>query len=81
MIGAALLSHWRSRASDLERYAPAAPADLTVYDQALRGFRLDQRMSELAWSKQATGRVRGPESLMGRHVLREVLQARGFGLK
>lgn len=64
-----------------ERYAPAAPADLAVYDQALRGFRLDQRMSELAWSKQATGRVRGPESLMGRHVLREVLQARGFGLK
>jgi nitroreductase len=64
-----------------ERYTPAAPADLAAYDQALRGFRLDQLMSDLAWSKQATGRVHGPESLMGRHVLREVLQARGFGLK
>ena len=38
-------------------------------------------MSDIAWSRQATDRVRGPGSLMGRHVLREVLQAHGFGLK
>lgn len=64
-----------------ERYAPPALADVAAYDEALRAFRLDQLMSDIAWSRQATGRVRGPESLMGRHVLREVLQARGFGLK
>jgi hypothetical protein len=38
-------------------------------------------MSDVAWSKHATGRVSGPESLMGRHVLREVLQDLGFALK
>ncbi len=64
-----------------EQYAPPAPADIAAYDEALRAFRLDQLMSDIAWSKQATGRVSGPESLMGRHVLREVLQARGFALK
>lgn len=64
-----------------ERYAPPAPADIAAYDEALRAFRLDQLMSDVAWSRQATGRVRGPETLMGRHVLREILQARGFGLK
>jgi nitroreductase len=64
-----------------EQYAPPALADVAAYDEALRGFRLDQLMSDIAWSQQATGRVHGPDSLMGRHVLREVLQARGFGLK
>ena len=64
-----------------ERYAPPAPADIAVYDEALRAFRLDQLMSDVAWSQQASGRIHGPGSLMGRHVLREVLQTRGFGLK
>jgi hypothetical protein len=38
-------------------------------------------MSDIAWSRQATGRVRAPEPLMGRHGLREIRQARGFALK
>jgi nitroreductase len=64
-----------------ERYALPSAADVTRYDETLREFRLDQLMSDIAWSKQATRRVRGPESLMGRHVLREVLEGLGFPLK
>ena len=64
-----------------ERYAPAQADEVAAYDDALRVFRLDQLMSDIAWSRQATDRVRGPGSLMGWHVLREVLQAHGFGLK
>jgi nitroreductase len=64
-----------------ERYGLPPPADLKAYDEALRKFRLDQTMSDIAWSEQAMGRVRGPESLMGRHVLREALQGLGFALK
>ena len=64
-----------------ERYEPLSTAHLNAYDEALREFRLDQVMSDVAWSKHATGRVSGPESLMGRHVLRDVLQDLGFALK
>lgn len=64
-----------------ERYAPPPAADLAAYDETLRGFRLDQLMSDVAWTRQSSGRVSGPGSLMGRHVLRETLQALGFGLK
>lgn len=64
-----------------ERYSPAAPAGIAAYDETMREFRLDQSMSEVAWSRQAAGRVRGAESLMGRHALRETLQGMGFGLK
>jgi nitroreductase len=64
-----------------ERYEPLSTAHLDAYDEALREFRLDQVMSDVAWSKHATGRVSGPESLMGRHVLRDVLQDLGFALK
>ena len=64
-----------------ELYAPPSAGDVARYDQTLRAFRLDQSMSDIAWSKQAARRVRGPESLMGRHVLRETLEALGFALK
>ncbi len=64
-----------------ERYHTAEPSDIATYDDTLRGFRLDQSMSDQAWSEQAAGRVRGPDSLMGRHALRETLQSMGFGLK
>jgi nitroreductase len=64
-----------------ERYGLPSAADVKRYDETLREFRLDQLLSDIAWSKQATRRVRGPESLMGRHVLREVLEGLGFALK
>lgn len=64
-----------------ERYAAPSAADVARYDETLREFRLDQSMSDIAWSQQAARRVRGPESLMGRHVLRDVLKGLGFALK
>ena len=64
-----------------ERYSQAAPASIDAYDETLREFRHDQSMSDTGWSQQAASRVRGPESLMGRHILRETLQSMGFALK
>jgi nitroreductase len=64
-----------------EQYGAASQDALAAYDDLLRGFRADQLMSDLAWTRQATDRVRRADSLMGRHVLREILMARGFGLK
>jgi len=64
-----------------ELYAPPSAGDVARYDETLRAFRLDQSMSDIAWSRQAARRVRGPEPLMGRHVLRETLKGLGFALK
>lgn len=64
-----------------EQYGAASPAGFASYDNLLREFRSDQQMSDVAWTRQATDRVRRADSLMGRHVLREILQSRGFGLK
>lgn len=44
--------------------------------EALREFRLDELMSDIAWSGRTTGRVRGPESLMA-----EALQGPRLALK
>ena len=64
-----------------ERYGLPSAGEVARYNETLRVFRPDQLMSDIAWSRQATRRVRGPESLMGRHVLRETLEALGFALK
>jgi nitroreductase len=64
-----------------ERYDQADPADIASYDEAMREFRVDQLMSDIAWTRQAAGRVGSASGLMGRHVLRETLQAMGFALK
>jgi nitroreductase len=64
-----------------ERYGPVSPDDVAAYDATMRGFRHDQQMSDIAWSRQAANRVRDPEALMGRHALRDTLQKMGFGLK
>jgi len=64
-----------------ERYAPPAPEAIQGYDEVLREFRLDQLMSDIAWSRQAAGRVRSAQTLMGRHALRDTLQSMGFALK
>jgi nitroreductase len=64
-----------------EHYSPSSPEAYADYDETLRGFRLDQLMSDVVWTEQASGRVKSPDSLMGRHILRNVLQSRGFGLK
>lgn len=64
-----------------ERYNPPKPEDLAAYDESMRGFRSDQQMSDIAWSRQASNRIDNAGSLTGRHVIRETLQAMGFGLK
>ena len=65
-----------------ERYGGPPSADLVAaYDAALRGFQNEQGMAANGWSDIALQRVRGPESLSGRHRLRQALAARGFALK
>ncbi len=64
-----------------EEYEQASPTSFAAYDERLRGFRSGQNMNDIGWTEQAAGRVRDKDSLMGRHVLREILQSRGFGLR
>lgn len=61
--------------------APAPPEALVAYDRRLRSFQREQHMVERDWTEQASQRVRGAESIAGRHVLRDVLQRLGFQLK
>lgn len=58
-----------------------ASSAVGAYDVRLRAFQREQGMVERDWSEQATQRVRGPDSMSGRHVLRDVLHTLGFGLK
>lgn len=65
-----------------ESYGEAAASDaLSAYDARLRSFQREQGMSVRDWTEQASQRVRGPDSLAGRDVLRDVLHRLGFGLK
>jgi hypothetical protein len=66
----------------LERYdASAEAAEVERYEPAMRAFQASQRMTEVAWSAQSASRVRGPDSLTGRHTLRDSLKKLGFGLE
>ena len=38
-------------------------------------------MAEQDWTVQAVNRTAGPQSMAGRHVLRDVLQRLGFPLR
>ncbi|MDR3495894.1 MAG: NADPH-dependent oxidoreductase [Ancalomicrobiaceae bacterium] len=64
-----------------EQYEQASPEALAIYDQRLRGFRSEQQMTDIDWTEQAARRISDKRALMGRHVLREILQSRGFGLR
>lgn len=65
-----------------ERYGEATAAGaLSAYDARLRSFQREQGMLERDWTEQASQRVRGPESLAGRDVLRDVLHRLGFALR
>jgi len=64
-----------------ERYSPPAPEALEAYDERMRGFRTDQRMSDIDWTEQAARRIKDKAALTGRDVLHAMLQARGFGLR
>jgi nitroreductase len=51
------------------------------YDARLRAFQREQGMAETDWTRQSRDRTRGPRSMAGRHVLRDVLQRLGFDLR
>lgn len=56
----------------------AAVAD---YNQVMTAFYTEQRMQVAGdWAHHSARRVAGPQSLSGRHILREVLQTLGFDL-
>lgn len=64
-----------------ERYrAPARPADIATYDDAMRAFQSEQGMPTVGWASTSLKRVRGPESLGGRDMLRNALAKLGFKL-
>ena len=55
---------------------------VTAYNQTMRGFYDAQKMDTGGdWSRHSAKRVAGPEALSGRDVLRQILEARGFGMK
>lgn len=61
----------------------ARDAAVAAYDSTMREFYESQKMSADggSWSKHSAKRVAGPESLSGRDILRQILEARGFGMK
>ena len=56
-------------------------AAVAAYNPRLRAFQRRQRMPEQDWTIQAVTRTAGPQSMAGRHVLRDVLQGLGFPLR
>ena len=64
-----------------ERYRRSDDATATIYDDQLRAFQVEQGLPSRGWTEVAVARVRGPGSMAGRHVLRDVLARRGFPLR
>ncbi len=55
---------------------------VAAYNETMHGFYESQKMNVQGdWSRHSAQRVAGPEALMGREILREVLEERGFGMK
>lgn len=59
----------------------ALPAEVAQYDAALQAFQQEQGMRVQDWSAIMANRLRGPESLSGRHRMREALGNLGFQLR
>jgi nitroreductase len=51
------------------------------YNAPIRAFQREQGMTERDWTLQTRERTRGPQSMAGRHVLRDVLRTLGFELR
>jgi nitroreductase len=51
------------------------------YNPRIRDFQREQGMAEKDWTVQARERTRGPSSMAGRHILRDVLNDLGFELR
>ncbi|KAF0812167.1 FMN reductase (NADPH) [Andreprevotia sp. IGB-42] len=56
----------------------AAVAD---YDTVITAFQHSQGLPQVPWSRQAVSRLRGPETLSGRHRLVEAIANLGFTIK
>ena len=57
-------------------------ATITEYNRIMRDFYARQKMDVPGdWSEHSARRVAGPEALSGRDLLRQVLEARGFGMR
>ncbi len=72
---ASVLFHEGYSWSEFHRVAAAS------YDPRIRAFQCEQGMTEKDWTVQARERTRGPSSMAGRHVLKDVLHGLGFPLK
>lgn len=65
-----------------ETYSYAAQREaITRHDGHMRDFRLEQGLDGQSWFELTSGRLAKVESLNGRHVLRDVLNALGFRLR
>jgi nitroreductase len=66
-----------------ERYdwTDVQAAAVAAYNPRLREFQQRQRMPEQDWTTQAVTRTAGPQSMAGRHILRDVLHGLGFPLR
>ena len=62
-------------------WTPARRAAAEGYNPVIRAFQREQGMAEKDWTLQARERTRGPSSMAGRHILKEVLNGLGFQLK
>jgi hypothetical protein len=51
------------------------------YDPLMRRFQQDQQRDDRPWSQTSLQRVGSARALMGRHRLREALNALGFALR
>ena len=55
---------------------------MAEYDETMARFYDEQKMlNGGTWAQHSAKHVAGPESLMGREVLREILEERGFRMK
>lgn len=66
-----------------ETYSADGQAEAVArYDESMSAFYREQQMRvEGAWSEHSARRVAGPQSLSGRHTIREALQKLGFELR
>ena len=64
-----------------ERYSVEGEAEaLAAYDRLMEDFDRSQHLPLRAWTRQAAARVRGPESMNGRDLLKATLARLGFKL-
>jgi nitroreductase len=63
------------------QWSDAQRAAIALYNDRLRAFQRDEKLTEQDWTAQAAKRVRDETALTGRHVLRDVMHRFGFKLR